>query len=115
MRFEARDLKPYGEPVTADTLVAGEVYFSVQFVDRDGLVPIMETLVFIGRNISPDAQGLYFQDVESYSQGIRYESATPDDDSFFYVQAEKHLNHIYDYEHALERLMECSLRRRKPL
>ena len=59
-------------------LVQGNIYFSVQFADEDMLIPIMETWVFAGRNLDPeDAENhLYFQDVESYLQGMRYGSAT---------------------------------------
>jgi hypothetical protein len=115
MRFEERELKSYAEPVTQDTLKAGEVYFSVQYADEDMLVPIMETWVFAGRNLDSEdmnADRLYFQDLESYLQGIRYESATNENASF-QVPSEKNINHIFDYERALDELMRCSLRRRK--
>jgi hypothetical protein len=115
MRFEERELKPYAEPVTPDTLKAGEVYFSVQFTDEDMLVPIMETWVFAGRNLDSedvDVDRLYFQDVESYLQGIRYESAA-DENASFQVPSKNDINHIFDYERALDQLMKCSLRRRK--
>lgn len=51
--FEERTLKPYAEPVTVEKLKEGEVYFTIQFSasDRDGLFPIMETLVFSGFNL----------------------------------------------------------------
>ena len=52
MRFEERELKSYAEPVTADLLEEGKVYFSVQFADSDMLIPIMETWVFAGRNLT---------------------------------------------------------------
>ncbi len=54
MRFAGRDLKQYAEPVSASELREGSVYFTVQFADRDLLIPIVETLVFIGRNSSVD-------------------------------------------------------------
>jgi hypothetical protein len=38
MRFKGRELKPYGEPVSASSLKVGDVYFSVQFADRDMLL-----------------------------------------------------------------------------
>ncbi len=114
MRFEDRELKPYAEPVTASLLKEGEVYFSVQFADEDMLIPVMETWVFAGRRLDPeDTEGhLYFQDVESYLQGIRYASATPDN-ATFQVATEENANHIFEYERALDELMKCSLRRRK--
>jgi hypothetical protein len=116
MRFEARELKPYAEPVTANVLKEGEVYFSVQFADDDMLIPIMETWVFAGRKLDPEdvEDRLYFQDVGSYLHGVRYNSDTADN-AEFQVPTEKNINHIFEYERALEVLMQCSLRRRKAL
>jgi len=39
VRFEARELEPYAEPVSADELAEGEVYFSVRYVDEEMAVP----------------------------------------------------------------------------
>ena len=65
MRFEERELKPYAEPVTASLLKQGEANFSVQYVDGDGHIPIVETWVFAGRKLSPEDTGdtLYFQEM----------------------------------------------------
>ena len=114
MRFEAREIKPYAEPVSASALKVGDVYFSVQFADSNLLIPIMETWIFLGRRFDPEdvEDRLYFQDVESYRQGIRYDSEDTGD-AKFQVPTENNINHIFEYERALERLMECSLRRRK--
>jgi hypothetical protein len=114
MRFEERELKSYAEPVPANGLKEGEVYWSVQYADEHMLIPIIETWIFAGRNLDPaDAENhLYFQDVESYLQGIRYSSANTED-ATFQVALERTPNHIFEYEHALEELMKCSLRRRK--
>ncbi len=114
MRFEERELKLYAESITAQTLQVGRTYFSVQYADRDMLIPIVETFVFAGKKLHPkDADGcLYFQDVESYLQGIRYGSAAAKD-ATFQVPLEENTKHIFEYEHALEELMKCSLRRRK--
>ncbi len=114
MRFEERELKPYAEPVTASLLKQGEAYFSVQYVDGDGHIPIVETWVFAGRKLSPEDTGdtLYFQDVESYRDGIRYDSTTGET-ARFQVAAEENIKHMFEYERAIEELMRCSLRRRK--
>lgn len=114
MRFEARDLTPYAEPVSPDSLQEGEVYFSVQYADENLLVPVIETLVFAGKNLdNKDPQLLYFQDAESYRQGIRYGSDGAKNASF-QLGREGKINHIFEYEHALNELMKCSLRRKKP-
>jgi hypothetical protein len=71
--FDGRELKPYAEPVSSSELSEGTVYFAVNFVDEEMLIPTMETLVFVGRNLEPDDVGeVYFQDVASYREGVRY-------------------------------------------
>ena len=60
------------------------------------------------------AARLYFQDMESYRQSVRYDSATPGNPNF-QVQTDKGINHILEYERALEQLTACSLRRKKAL
>jgi len=113
MRFEARELKPYAEPISAGDLQVGAIYFSVQFADDDMLIPIVEPLVFIGRHLTRDDQGsVYFQDAGSYREGIRFESPETGA-AVFYAQAEHEINHVFEYERALDLLLACSLRRKK--
>ena len=65
------ELKESAEPVSAGDLREGEVYFAINYVDDDMLIPVMETVVFIGRNLEPgDVGQVYFQDVQSYQEGI---------------------------------------------
>lgn len=114
MRFEARELKSYAEPVLSSDLREGQVYFSVQFADEKMYIPIMEPFVFLGRDLDGGhSEQLFFQNYESYSAGIRYQSATNDDAMAFQVYSPHEINHIFEYEHALESLMKCSLRRRQ--
>jgi hypothetical protein len=114
MRFESRDLKPYAEPVSTASLKEGEVYFSVQYADEGLIVPVIETLVFAGRNLDDkDPELLYFQDAESYWQGIRYGSDQAKKASF-QLGREGKINHVFEYEHALDELMKCFLRRKNP-
>lgn len=112
MHFEGRELKPYAEPISAAELEPGEVYFSLYFIDDDMLIPILEPIVFIGKDLEPgDADQVYFQDADSYRRGVGY-TATPDGEhANFFAGSENELQHIFDYEHALEVLMACSLRR----
>src|SRR5678810_629209 len=73
IRFEARDLKPYGEYVKSSSLVEGKTYFAVHFLDAEMIVPELGPLEFIGRNLDPGDSGrLYFQDAAYYMSGIRY-------------------------------------------
>ena len=54
MEIPARsELKEYAEPVTAGALEEGKVYFSVQYADEDLHIPIIETWVFVGKNLRP--------------------------------------------------------------
>jgi hypothetical protein len=69
--FEGRALKPYGEYVPNDQLIIGRVYFKLGFLDEDMVVPQMHPMVFIGRDLHEQLPGLYFQDVESYFDGVR--------------------------------------------
>jgi hypothetical protein len=111
MHFEERELKPYAEPVPPEELKNGETYFAVLFLDDDGRVPTLEPLVFIGRDLDPGDEGkIYFQDYASYRGGVRFETASPDDEAIFQTGREKG---VYDYEHALDVLLLCALRRRK--
>lgn len=114
MRFEARELKPYAEPVSPEELREGEMYFAVFFLDDDAMVPVLAPRVFIGRDLETGDQGeIYFQDFDSYKRGVRFESASEkDDDAVFEKGAERH---IFEYERALDVLMSCALRRRKAL
>ena len=76
------------------------------------LLPSLEPVVFIGRNLESNQTGtIYFQDIDSYQQGIRYDAAISDD-AKFYSGPELETGHIYEYERALDELMRCSVRRR---
>jgi hypothetical protein len=102
-----------GESISSHELKIGEVYFSVQFVDDDLLIPILEPLVFIGRELMLDDAGIvYFQDAESYRDGVRFESSSSDDISFV-AQNENEVKHIFNYDDALEVLEACARRRKK--
>src|SRR6266568_7075214 len=110
MHFDARELKPYAKPVTNDQLKEGEVYFTVNYVDDDMLIPIIETIVFIGRNLEPDDVGqVYFQDVESFREGVPYSWDSDDGRAKFQTGSENEIGHIFDFEQALNALMRCSL------
>ena len=112
--FEGRELKSYAEPITSDELREGEIYFFVNFVDESLLIPTMTTVVFVGRNLEEgDENQVYFQDIESYMSGVRYDTAAADNPAVFECGAENELGHVFDYEHALDQLLACSLRRKR--
>lgn len=112
MRFEARELRPYAEPVDAESLQEGHVYFSVNFVDEDMCIPVLQPLVFVGRNLDGKTPGtVYFQDVDSYKEGAEYDRARTSGDVTFLRGSESEIGHIFEYENALDVLLSCSLRR----
>ena len=53
--------------VPAESLRSGNIYFVVSYLDESLLVPVVETLVFLGRDILREGGNrLFFQDAESY-------------------------------------------------
>jgi len=114
IQFEGRELKSYAEPISADDLQEGNVYFSLQWADKEMLIPILEPLVFLGRPLnSKTGQGLlYFQSFESFQSGVRHHSGAGRQESDFHVRGPDDLKHIFEYERALDGLLKCSLRRR---
>jgi hypothetical protein len=128
MYFEGRELKSYGEFVEASELVIGHVYFRVSFLEQDMAIPELVPLVFIGRDLNPERPGLYYQDAASFLNGKRWgdtndepdvESMDEDADvdgphnGWFETQSEDTYSHVYEFEKALDSLLNCSLRRRK--
>jgi hypothetical protein len=107
-----REVPSYAEPVSKADLKDGGVYFSAQFMDEAMLIPIVETLVFAGTDLEEGDQGaLYFQDAGSYRHGIRYDSEGADCANF-YIQDEHSIKHIFEYDRALDGLIQCALRRK---
>ncbi len=110
--FSARRLKPYAEPVDAAQLIEGEIYYRLSFYDEAMLIPDFEALVFVGKfSNDQGVEYLRFQDVDSYRNGVRYQTASKDDDADFFQCAEAHAGSVFEFEKALEQLMKCSLRR----
>lgn len=112
MRFEERELKPYAEPVVAAELKENEIYFSVEYIDEQLLLPKLEPVLFIGRNLKPEDSGMvYFQDIDSFRDGYRFNSGEKHAEVTFFCVDEKDIP-LYSYERALDLLLKCSLRRR---
>lgn len=114
MQFEARQLKEFAEPVSIESLHVGGVYFAVQFLDADMLVPVLEPLIYLGKSLPGTEQGnLCFQSFESHARGVRFDSASTDERQSFQIASPKSVNHIFEFERALDVLMKCALDRRK--
>ena len=113
MRFEGRELKPYAEPVSAEILREGTVYFLVSFADDAMLIPEMDTVVYIGKNLEGESEDRYhFQDIDSYQARGRLDPRQDDGPATLFKCGLNELNGVYEFEAALEILMGCSLRRK---
>lgn len=113
MYFDGRELKPYAEPVTPSALREGETYFMVQFVDVEMLVPVVEPVVYVGKNLeAEDVNQFYFQDASAFLAGVRLENGVSDG-ALLYKQAEGEMSHVFEFEKGLNVILACSLRRNK--
>lgn len=111
LHFEGRDVPPYAEYAPAGTLVEGNIYFIVGYLDKDLTIPELRPMVFIGRDlVEGDASQLYFQDAQSYLDGARFATATGDGDAEFHVVDEK-TPFVFEFERALDRLLYLSAAR----
>ena len=112
--FEGREIPSYGEPVSEDGLKENSIYYIINFIDEEMIVPTMKTVVFVGKNLEQDdINSFCFQDIDSYNGGIRYDLENMDNYGDFFVCSTKELNGVYNFEHALERLMHCFLRQKQ--
>lgn len=112
--FKARDMNSYAEPVLDEELQEAAGYFLVNFVDEAMLIPTMATVVYIGRDLElEDDDQVYFQDIESFRRGVRYDDVDGHDLAIFHSGSRNELGHVFDFEHALDQLLACALRRRK--
>lgn len=128
MFFPGRDVSEYAQHVCADELVVGNVYFLIHYHDEQLLIPTVEPVVFLGKNISgrPE-QGsgdvFVFQDYPSYRNGMPYHPYAESDSesdgesadglrrAVFQDGPEQMLSMVFDFDHALESLLGCSIRR----
>ena len=128
MYFEGRELRPYGEYLKSADLVVERVSFRVSYLDEDMAIPELVPLVFIGRDLSPDQPGLYFQDAASFLSGKRWGDADDPTDSetdgsdftsgrphagWFENESEGTYSGVYSFDKALDCLLACSLERLK--
>ncbi len=112
MKFGGRDLPPYAEPVKAADLDVGDCYFSVTFADTEMTIPLIESMVFVGRDLEPgDAGLLYFQDVESFREGTQYNDSDEASGVRLFVCSPNECSAIFVFDRALDELLRCAVRR----
>jgi len=113
MDLNAQKIRPYSTPVSGAELRTGRTYFSVTYADEHMRIPVIETLVFLGRNLSEgDTNRLYFQDADSYIRGVRFETARETDGAEFHTCTPKDLGAVFELENAIEELLRCVTRGR---
>ena len=82
--------------------------FAVHFLDDDMLVPELRPLVFIGWNLeADDASRLYFQDADSYLNGVRHGDGKEADIHC----VEDKTPFVFEFDRALDVLLRCSIKR----
>jgi hypothetical protein len=112
--FPATELKPYAEPVSPNEMKEGRVYFALQFLDEELLVPVLQPLIFLGYNLDGEDPNLrYFQHFDSFIAGVRYPAPEQEELQCFEAYGPEEGKHIFEYDHALEVLMRCGLSRRE--
>lgn len=111
--FPATELPPYAEPVSPQEMQEGRVYFALQFLDRDLLVPHLYPLIFLGTDLDGESENLrVFQHFNSYIARARYDTHSEQDSECFQYYGQEEGKHIFDFENALKVLMRCALTRR---
>src|SRR6185369_427557 len=72
IRFDAREVPDWAEPVDESTLQVGKVYFWLNYFDEDLSIPDFRAVVFVGRD---DDGSTLFQDVGSYLAGLPHDGS----------------------------------------
>jgi hypothetical protein len=117
LRFEGRVLAPLAEYVKSTDLKEGEIYFRVVYADLDLLIPHLEPVVFVGRNLGAGETGqVFFQDIDSYGDGVRIEDhdigENGDDLRGLLYKFAEDAPAVFSFECAIDDLLRCYLRRR---
>jgi hypothetical protein len=100
-------------PVTATELESGGLYLSVSYLDGDLLIPIVETFIFLGKDIfSEGAEGLYFQNAESYftNGAYRVDEDRVEEQDRLLVATPDNLSNMFDIANASDAMAHCAER-----
>ena len=116
-----QELTLFTDFVNSSDLRPGAVYFRVLYTDPldrsgggdddDDRIPAIVPLVFLVRSEGESGEELHFQDAGAHAAGVRCSSGVPAHEASFHRLTAHHLSSIFTFEHALEELMRCSLRR----
>ncbi|UOD27742.1 hypothetical protein INH39_19815 [Massilia violaceinigra] len=103
----------YAEPIEVFELRQGDLYFMLNYFDEDLLIPELQTLVFLGREVTGENVSLlYFQDIESYTIRGPYPNFTDGPGDIFHCTDDQ-LGCIFRLDKAVSALQNCVKRREK--
>ncbi|HEX8611482.1 MAG TPA: hypothetical protein VF800_09365 [Telluria sp.] len=103
----------YAEPIGASELKQGNLYFMLNYFDEDLLIPELQTLVFLGRDVTGGGDSLlYFQDIQSYTTRGPYPNSTDGPGDIFNCTDDQ-LGCIFRLDKAVSALQNCVRRREK--
>jgi hypothetical protein len=90
-----------------ETLIPGNCYFSVHFYDNDLLLPMIDTLVYVGEEIDQDEGRLWlFKEPESPPSPDE-QDAVPEPPALIGF-SDKQLHEIVDFDGLMQRLREIA-------
>lgn len=105
------NLSAYIDPVDVSELEEEEIYFMLSYVDDNLFVPQIRTLIFLGRDVAEEKEGLlYFQDVDSYIRLGRYPNSS-NGSGEIYICADDQLACFFTLANAVLALKNCVERR----
>jgi hypothetical protein len=103
----------YSEPIDLSELKQGNLYFMLNYFDEEVLIPELQTLVFLGREVTGEKNSLlYFQDIESYTTRGPYPNSADRPGDFFDCTDDQ-LGCIFRLDKAVLELQHCMRRREK--
>lgn len=97
--------------VSTKKLTIGNFYFSVCYLDDECVVPEIESLIYIGRNLGGEQDGsLYFQDAQSFVRVGAFPNTSSADVRVTVTGTEPPPN-LFELDGMVDELTRCLLRR----
>lgn len=103
----------------ASNLSEGWLYFMLSYTDGDSLFPVIDPMIYLGKNIDTEdpEDRWYFQDAESYALYGAYprllQSHADNREVELYTFRDIDLIHVKDFQEICAELQECKRRRKE--
>jgi hypothetical protein len=108
-------LSPLG--VSVSKLAIGDLCFSVSYLDEAKRLPVVESLVYIGKDLGGESDGsLYFQDVDSYYVSgplTSFATYSADVDAHITTTGPVPPRNLFGFDGLLDELSRCGARNRR--